>query len=63
MEKNCSKCNSVMVEGKLDSLPIRLYKSDVKPTAKTMSYINPCYVCPGCGLIDFYVKEPEKFNR
>ncbi len=62
MVKKCSKCSSYMVEAKVDSLPFRIYKADVKPNAKTVSKINPCYVCPKCGYINSYVEEPEKFN-
>ncbi|MFN7249892.1 MAG: hypothetical protein ACK4M9_03785 [Anaerobacillus sp.] len=62
MEKKCSKCESVMIEAKLDTYEIRAYKADVKPNAKTLSNINRCYVCSNCGFIDFYVEEPEKFK-
>jgi hypothetical protein len=62
VDKICSKCESVMIESKLDSDPIRIYKADVKPNAKTMSNITPCYVCSNCGFLDFYVEEPEKFR-
>ncbi|MFC7685751.1 hypothetical protein [Ureibacillus sp. GCM10028918] len=62
MDKNCSKCNSIMVEAVIDSFPIRIYKADVKPTAETMSSINPCYVCSNCGYIDFYVENVDKFK-
>lgn len=63
MDKNCSKCNSVMIESSLDSYPIRVYPADAKPDAKTMSQINPCYVCPNCGFIELYAEEPEKFKK
>jgi hypothetical protein len=43
VDKICSKCESVMIESKLDSDPIRIYKADVKPSAKTMSNITSCY--------------------
>lgn len=62
MDNTCSKCKTVMVEAKLDSLPIRIYKSGKKPNANTMSDISPCYVCPSCGFIEFYVKELDKFK-
>ena len=52
-----------MVKSLIDSHPIRVYPADVKPNAQTMSHINPCYVCPSCGFIEFYAEEPEKFNK
>jgi len=61
VDRFCSKCESFMIKSKLDSDPIRIYKEDVKPNAKTMSNINP-YVCSNCGFLDFYVEEPEKFR-
>jgi hypothetical protein len=61
MDKICSKCNSVMIESKLDSDPIRVYKADVKPNATTMSNITP-YVCTSCGFIDLYVEDAGKFR-
>jgi hypothetical protein len=51
-----------MAEAHLDSQPIRVYKKGEKPNAGTMSDINPCYVCPNCGLIELYAEEPEKFK-
>lgn len=51
-----------MVNANLDSFPIRIYKTGKKPNANTMSNISPCYVCPCCGFIEFYVEEPEKFK-
>ncbi|MDF9759590.1 putative nucleic-acid-binding Zn-ribbon protein [Peribacillus simplex] len=62
LENTCSKCKTVMVEAKLDSFPIRIYKSGEKPNVNTMSSISPCFVCPNCGFIELYVKELEKFN-
>lgn len=62
MENNCSKCKSIMVEAKLDSFPVRIYKAGEKPNSSTMSDIKPCYVCTICGFIEFYATEPEKFN-
>ncbi|WP_430790638.1 hypothetical protein VBD025_06995 [Virgibacillus flavescens] len=62
MEKNCAKCGSVMTEAKIDSHPFRVYRADVKPTAKTMSNISPCYVCSNCGFLELHVEEPEKFK-
>lgn len=62
LDQNCSKCKSAMVKSLLDSHPIRVYRADVKPNAKTMSHISPCYVCPNCGFIEFYAEEPEKFK-
>lgn len=62
MEKIYSKCETVMIESKLDSDPIRIYKADVKPNAKALSNINPCFVYSNFGFIDFYVEEPEKFR-
>jgi hypothetical protein len=62
MENNCSKCNTVMVEASLDSFPFRIYKAEEKPNAHTMSAISPCYVCPSCGFIELYAKEPDKFK-
>jgi rubrerythrin len=49
------------VEAKLDSYPIRVYKSTEKPKSETMSDITPCYVCPNCGFIELYASNPEKF--
>ncbi|PLS17181.1 hypothetical protein CVD28_14105 [Bacillus sp. M6-12] len=62
MVNTCTKCKTIMTKAHLDSFPINLYKSDEKPNEHTMSSIGPCYVCPSCGFIEFYVKEPEKFN-
>lgn len=62
LENICSKCKTVMVNANLDSFPIRIYKTGKKPNANTMSNISPCYVCPCCGFIEFYVEEPEKFR-
>ncbi|WP_157037601.1 hypothetical protein [Ornithinibacillus californiensis] len=50
-----------MIESKLDSDPIRVYKADVQPNATTMSNIAP-YVCSSCGFIDLYVADVEKFR-
>ncbi|HZG73316.1 MAG TPA: hypothetical protein VEY51_17410 [Chondromyces sp.] len=61
MKNKCSKCNSIMVEAKLDSFPFRIYKAGEKPNSNTMSNITP-YICTSCGFIDFYATEPEKFN-
>lgn len=62
MENTCIKCESMMVEAKLDSYPIRVYKSIEKPNSETMSEISPCYVCPNCGFIELYASNPEKLN-
>lgn len=62
MANTCSKCESIMVEAKLDSYPIRVYKSTEKPNQETMSNIAPCYVCPTCGFIELYASNPEKFK-
>lgn len=62
MEKSCLKCEIIMVEAKIDSYPIRVYKTSEKPNVKTMSNISACYVCPNCGIIEFYADEPEKFK-
>lgn len=61
MENTCIKCQSKMVEAKLDSYPIRVYKATEKPKLETMSDITPCYVCPNCGFIELYASTPEKF--
>ena len=62
MENSCSKCQTLMVEAKLDSFPVRVFKAGEKPNSKTMSDISPCYVCPHCGFIEFYATKPEKFK-
>ncbi len=62
MKNTCSKCEGVMFEAKLDSYPIRVYKTTEKPNAKTLSNISHCFVCSNCGFIEFYAKEPEKLK-
>lgn len=57
----CVKCETTMVEAKLDSSPIRVYRAAVKPTKETMSTIDPCFVCPECGFIELYAAAPGKF--
>lgn len=49
----CIKCESMMVEAKLDSYPIRVYKSTEKANWKTMS---------DCGFIELYALNPEKLE-
>lgn len=62
VENSCSKCKTLMVEPKLDSFPVRVFKSGEKPNSKTMSDISPCYVCPNCGFIELYATKPENFK-
>lgn len=58
----CIKCESVMVEAKLDSYPIRVYNTTEKANKKTMSEVSPCYVCSNCGFIELYALNPEKLS-
>ncbi|OCA90044.1 hypothetical protein A8L44_03725 [Bacillus sp. FJAT-27986] len=62
MREKCIKCESAMVEAKLDSYPIRVYKSTEKANSKTMSEVSPCYVCSNCGFIELYALNPEKLS-
>ncbi|WP_270181288.1 hypothetical protein [Alkalihalobacillus sp. CinArs1] len=59
--KNCLRCDSKMVEAKLDSSPIRVYKASVKPNKETMSSVE-AYACPKCGYIELYASSPEKLS-
>ena len=52
MKDKCSKCNPIMIETKLDSFPLRIYKAEEKPNSNTMSNIQP-YVYTNCGFIEF----------
>lgn len=67
MERVCSKCNKEMVEAKLDSNgPIRVSKKQEKAgllglKSSNLSTIEP-FVCPSCGLIEWYASEPANFN-
>lgn len=67
MERFCSKCNTAMVEAKLDSNgPIRVSRKQEKPgllgvNSAVLSAIE-VFVCQDCGLIDWYAAEPNKLN-
>ncbi|WP_377890165.1 hypothetical protein [Alkalihalobacillus sp. R86527] len=63
MTNNCVKCDATMVEAKLDSFPVSVYKATVKPNKETMSKIDPCFVCPKCGFIELYASAPGKFTE
>ncbi|KPL61013.1 hypothetical protein [Rossellomorea vietnamensis] len=62
MSEICIKCESAMVEARLDSYPIRVYKTTEKANSNTMSEVSPCYVCSNCGFIELYALNPEKFS-
>jgi len=65
METFCSKCNTEMVEAKLDSNgPIRvsrkLEKAGLLGVKSAGLSTVEAFVCPSCGLIDWYAAEPSK---
>lgn len=67
MKHICPKCNTAMVEAKLDSLaPIRIHKKQDKVgligvKSDELSNINQS-VCPSCGFIEFYAVAFDKFK-
>lgn len=67
MEPTCLKCGITMTEGELDHAgPFRVYKKENKksllgPNSNAITDIKP-YICPKCGLVQFYVENPQKFQ-
>lgn len=67
MEHTCPKCKVGLTEGQLDHAgPLRVYQKGegaglFGPDTKQMDDICP-FVCPECGLVEFYVPNPGKFQ-
>ncbi|PLR78644.1 hypothetical protein CVD25_10010 [Bacillus canaveralius] len=67
MEHTCPKCDVLMVEGELDHAgPFRIYKKEGQkglfgPKTDKITNLTQ-FVCPKCGLVEFYVEYPQKFQ-
>jgi hypothetical protein len=63
VNKQCTKCKEVSMKARASSLAgkLTLIKEPVKYfTTKESSIVTP-YVCPKCGLVEWYVDKPENF--
>jgi len=64
MEYYCSKCNTIMADGIFNTYGsmFSIVKKPEKLFGNKKSAID-VHVCPNCGYIELYAREPEKFKE